>query len=194
MQKGVGVSADEYELAAPLDLEPAQLPHRIFRLTLNRAERSEVMRADQHFGRRLHALRVKRAVFPGNTFCPGSRAHGAIEDHIAIMAAGRGKTCMEIEIDFVRPQLVSKWITWPQACTPASVRPATVTRIGSSATEDNACSTQSCTVRAPSCHCQPEKREPSYSIIAAIRMGVLYTDPARRTGENPTCPRATPVS
>ncbi|MOA37564.1 hypothetical protein D3C78_1591670 [compost metagenome] len=55
-----------------------------------------------------------------------------------------------------RSTWVSKCTTCPQACTPASVRPAHISETGESATLDKAFSRVSCTVRTPEAwRCQP---------------------------------------
>jgi hypothetical protein len=57
-------------------------------------------------------------------------------------------------------------IEGPLACTPASVRPAPCTTTVSEVSAKNACSSD-CWIEAPfSCRCQPEKLEPSYSIVS----------------------------
>jgi len=53
--------------------------------------------------------------------------------------------------------------TWPRACTPASVRPATVSRgpAGKASTRPSASSTVCWTVRRPGCRAQPWNADPS---------------------------------
>jgi len=50
---------------------------------------------------------------------------------------------------------VSKWMTWPTACTPLSVRPAQIAVTGSPATKDSAACTASWMDAECSCDCQP---------------------------------------
>ena len=60
---------------------------------------------------------------------------------------------------------VPGWLaTCPRACTPASVRPATVSVTGSRAMVAMAASSVSCTVRRPGWVAQPAKSVPSYSM------------------------------
>ena len=53
------------------------------------------------------------------------------------------------------PEVVRKLATYTWAWTPASVRPAPVTRTGWPTTEASACSSTSATVTAFFCTCQP---------------------------------------
>src|SRR6185436_18416997 len=75
------------------------------------------------------------------------------------------------QADSGRAVSVSKWTTWPRACTPRSVRPAQVVLIVAPAISVSAGSRVSCTVPPPGCVCQPRKRLPSYSSPRAIRIG-----------------------
>ena len=59
---------------------------------------------------------------------------------------------------------VRKCATWPQAWTPASVRPEPMIRTASPHTFASALSISPCTVRCPGWACQPRKFAPSYSI------------------------------
>ena len=59
---------------------------------------------------------------------------------------------------------VRKLATWPSAWTPASVRPATVSLVGSPSTRSSAASSSPWTVRFPGCTAQPLKRRPSYAM------------------------------
>ena len=56
---------------------------------------------------------------------------------------------------------VVKLATWPRACTPASVRPATVSETGSRRIVSSAVSSSPCTVRRPGCAAHPRKPPPS---------------------------------
>src|SRR3989442_15436194 len=56
--------------------------------------------------------------------------------------------------------------TCPQACTPASVRPAPRTRTGSRSAVASARSSTSCTVGPPGWTCQPWYAVPSYSTVS----------------------------
>jgi hypothetical protein len=69
----------------------------------------------------------------------------------------------------------SRWTTWPRACTPASVRPATVTRIGRRINMCRASSRAPWTVRLPGCNAHPLNGPPSY-------------DKSSRTRKNPPPP------
>src|SRR5215470_3646097 len=66
----------------------------------------------------------------------------------------------------------SQCATCPRACTPASVRPATVSAgdSGRRTTRASAPSSVSCTVRWPGWRAHPEKPEPSYPMSSRTRM------------------------
>src|SRR5215470_5436431 len=66
----------------------------------------------------------------------------------------------------------SQCATWPRACTPTSVRPATVSAgsSGRRSTRASALSRVSCTVRWPGWRAHPEKPEPSYPTSSRTRM------------------------
>src|SRR5438552_12917418 len=105
------------------------------------------------------------------------------------MPLDRGKPCLEIighdlgceHADRMRPQMrvepvaqtpgtkclaISQWATCASACTPASVRPAPLTRTSSPQIALTACSSAPCTVGALSWICQPENGVPSYSMMS----------------------------
>src|SRR3990172_1995066 len=111
------------------------------------------MLADKIFRCLLHGFNVEKTVFVRDAPREIRRADGAIQDHIVIMPARGGKTGMEAAVHRPGP---------PHPPLPAPVPPATF---------DSASSPAACTERACSCRCQPEKFEPSYSRMAAMRMG-----------------------
>jgi hypothetical protein len=71
--------------------------------------------------------------------------------------------------------LVSKWMTWPIACTPLSVRPAQIAVMGWPATKDIAACTASWMDAECSCDCHPAYSVPSYSTMAATRETLTLT-------------------
>src|SRR3954447_338701 len=78
----------------------------------------------------------------------------------------------------------SREATWPVACTPASVRPATVSATGTRSTVDSAASTSPWTVRRPGCLAQPDSAVPSYWTSSRTRTSPL---PGSGTGSSGCC-------
>src|SRR3954453_11207931 len=74
--------------------------------------------------------------------------------------------------------------TWPVACTPASVRPATVSATGTRSTVARAASSSACTVRRPGCLAQPDSAVPSYCTSSRTRTSPL---PGSGTGSSGCC-------
>jgi hypothetical protein len=83
----------------------------------------------------------------------------------------------------------STWQTWPVACTPASVRPATVSPSGVSTPTSrvNASVRTPATVRRPGCAAHPEKSVPSYEMSSRTRI-----EPPSPDGESAASPTTVP--
>jgi hypothetical protein len=77
-------------------------------------------------------------------------------DQTTLMSWGRLKLVPRVQARSSRTAWVSKCTICPQPCTPASVRPAQITLIGSLATFDSACSSACWTLGTPlAWRCQP---------------------------------------
>ena len=77
---------------------------RRFGLALRRAKRAEIMFAQQALRGSLHRGHIQRRVIPAHLACLDGRAHGPIDQQIAVAAAVRGKARMEFIRHRMRPQ------------------------------------------------------------------------------------------
>src|SRR5919201_4841542 len=82
------------------------------------------------------------------------------------MAFSRCSSTRQLCLSLALPCATQKAMTWPVACTPASVRPAKRTLTRSPVSLLRASSSSPCTVRAFGWTCEPAKAVPSYSTTA----------------------------
>ena len=91
-------------LAAALDADRMQRAHRALRLALGRAERGEIVLAEQLRGRLAHRRDVQRRVVPARVARRQRRAHRPVHQHVAVGARARRIARMEIRRHALRPE------------------------------------------------------------------------------------------
>ena len=151
------------------------------------------MLADKMLRALLHRRCIEWPVFPTHASAQVGQADRAVKNDVVIVPAGGGEARVKTRVHLARPQQrhvvrqvanraprsgqrVPPWYRnespAPARCTPASVRPATVT-FRARWRPWKALPRHTAVPSASLCRCQPEKFEPSYSRMAAMRIVIL---------------------